>query len=215
MKTGKPVIVVLNEGRPRIISDFIDDADAVIQTYLPGNYGGIALANVLFGKTVPSGKLPYTYPKYANDLVPYFHKYSDDAEVSVEPEFKRFNPQYEFGTGLSYTKFEYSNLLVKKGKELEISVDISNTGKYDAKESVLLFISDDYATLSPDVKRLRGFEKISLKVNETKKVVFKINSKDVSFVNAENKWIFEEGTFTINIDKLKERVKITSSGEWK
>ncbi len=215
MKTGKPVVVVLNEGRPRVISSFINDASAVLQTYLPGNYGGEALASILFGDIVPSGKLPYTYPRYVNDLTPYFHKYSDEAEAAINPRLIRFNPQYKFGTGLSYTKFEYSNLTVKTGENLTISVDVKNIGNYDGKESVLLFIGDDYASLSPDIKRLRGFDKVSLKINETKSVSFNINSKDVSFVNANNTWTYEAGSYSITVAGLKQKVFIDSKGTWK
>lgn len=212
-KAGKPVVLVLNEGRPRCISSIEPAMSAVIQTYLPGNYGGDALADILFGDVNPSGKLPYTYPSYPNSVTSYYHKPSEEqkrAEGAYIYE-SDYNPQYEFGFGLSYTTFEYSNLKISskdfsKGGKLKISVDVKNTGKRAGKETVLLYSSDLYATITPDVKRLRRFEKITLDAGETKTVNFEISGTDLAFVNTDNKWITEPGEFEIAIGKLKSKI---------
>ncbi|WP_316823604.1 glycoside hydrolase family 3 N-terminal domain-containing protein [Pedobacter gandavensis] len=209
--TGKKVILVLNEGRPRVISKFEKKMAAVVQTYLPGNYGGDALADVLYGVVNPSGKLPYTYPQFPNALFTYYHKPSENKGTTegVYNYDADYNPQYVFGAGLSYTTFKYDQLklssnTLKKGETLTITVNVSNTGKLAGKESVLLFTSDLYATLiTPDVKRLRGFEKIDLKAGETKTVTFKIQPEDLAFINTENKAVTEEGEFTLQIADQK------------
>ncbi len=205
--TGKKVILVLNEGRPRVISKFEKKMNAVVQTYLPGNFGGDALADVLYGVVNPSGKLPYTYPQFPNALFTYYHKPSENKGTTegVYNYDADYNPQYVFGAGLSYTTFKYDQLklssnTLKKGETLTVTVNVSNTGKVAGKESVLLFTSDLYATLiSPDVKRLRAFEKIDLKPGETKTVTFKIQPEDLAFINTESKSITEEGEFTLEI----------------
>ena len=209
-KTGKPVILVLNEGRPRCISAIEPHMLAVIQTYLPGNYGGDALADIVFGDVNPSGKLPYTYPSYPNSLVTYYHKPSEEqkrAEGAYVYE-SDYNPQYEFGHGLSYTTFEYNNLRVSKkefsfGDILTVSVDVKNTGKRSGKESVLLYSSDLYASITPDVKRLRKFSKINLDPEQTKTVSFEISEKDLAFVNQQNVWVTEPGEFELSTGGLK------------
>ncbi|WP_316805020.1 glycoside hydrolase family 3 N-terminal domain-containing protein [Pedobacter nototheniae] len=209
--TGKPVILILNEGRPRIISKFEKKMSAVVQTYLPGNFGADALSDILFGDVNPSGKLPYTYPQYPNALFTYYHKPSE-ARETVEGVYNYdsdFNPQYVFGQGLSYTTFKYSNLklsnnTLKAGETLTITVEVSNTGKAEGKESVLLYTSDLVASLiTPDVKRLRGFEKITLKPGETKTVTFAITAADIAVVNLENKKITEAGEFKVQIGDQK------------
>lgn len=215
-KLGKPVVLVLNEGRPRCISGIEPLMSAVIQTYLPGNYGGDALADILFGDVNPSGKLPYTYPAYPNSIVNYYHKFSEEQKPS-EGAYKYesdYNPQYYFGFGLSYTTFKYSNLklstqTLKGDKALDISVDITNTGARSGKESVLLFSSDLVASISPDVKRLRRFTKIHLEPNETKTVRFSITSKDLAFVNTDNSWVTEPGQFDLQIADLKAKFTYT------
>ncbi|MGB4575645.1 MAG: glycoside hydrolase family 3 N-terminal domain-containing protein, partial [Paludibacter sp.] len=215
-KLGKPVVLVLNEGRPRCISGIEPLMSAVIQTYLPGNYGGDALADILFGDVNPSGKLPYTYPAYPNSIVNYYHKFSEEQKPS-EGAYKYesdYNPQYYFGFGLSYTTFKYSNLklstqTLKGDKALDISVDITNTGARSGKESVLLFSSDLVASISPDVKRLRRFTKIHLEPNETKTVRFSITSKDLAFVNTDNSWVTEPGQFELQIADLKAKFTYT------
>lgn len=203
--TGKPVVLILNEGRPRIISRFEKDVKAIVQAYLPGNFGGDALADILFGKVNPSGKLPYTYPQFPNSLISYIHKPSEERETMAGAYnySADFNPQFEFGHGLSYTTFEYSALalsdsVLNEGGSLTITVDVTNAGEREGKEAVLLFISDVTATLiTPDVKRLRGFEKISLQPGETKKVSFQLRPEDIAFVNHELETVTEPGEFRI------------------
>lgn len=214
--TGKPVILVLNQGRPRIINRIDEKSKAILMSYLPGNFGGDAIADVIFGKQNPSGKLPYTYPKYPHSHVNYWHKYSEEqtrAEGMYNYE-SDYAPLYEFGHGLSYTTFEYSNLKLSKTKiteneTLEVSVDVRNTGKRDGKEAVLLYLSDLYASLAPDMKRLKGFEKIELKAGETKTVKFKITKTEMSFVNIDSKTIVEPGNFEIKIGNLKAGFELT------
>jgi len=209
-KTGKPMILVLNEGRPRIIRTIEPDVKAVLQSYLPGNFGGLAVADILFGDVNPSGKLPYTYPLFVNSLVTYDHKPSEHQArmVGVYDYESDFAIQYPFGFGLSYTTFEYSNLtlssdkLQKNGK-LEISVKVKNTGNMEGKETVLLYTSDLFASVTPDVKRLRGFEKINLKPGKEQTVSFSLTPEDVSFINAQNKRVTEPGEFVVRIAELK------------
>ncbi len=200
-KTGKPVILVLAEGRPRIVTSAEALSAATIMAYLPGNEGGNALADILFGDTNPSGKLPITYPRYANALVNYYRKNIENGNSDDE---HGYNPLYEFGYGLSYTNFTYSNLKISKpnltdGQVLTITVDVRNTGQLEGKESVLLYISDLYASLTPDTKRLRGFEKINLKPGEVCTVKFNITPKDLAFVNEMSKLVTEAGEFKIQI----------------
>lgn len=213
-KSGKPVILVLNEGRPRCIREIEPSMAAVVQTYLPGNYGGDALADILFGDVNPSGKLPYTYPSYPNSLVTYYHKPAEEqkrAEGAYVYE-SDYNPQYEFGYGLSYTDFEYSNLRVSSktisgNKPVEIFVDIANTGSRRGKEVVMLYTSDLYASITPDVKRLRRFTKIELEPGEKKTVRFELNARDLAFVTPDGKWVAEPGDFEIKTGSLKQVIK--------
>ncbi len=205
-KTGKPVILVLNEGRPRLVSKFVDKMDAVVQTYLPGNFGGVALAKILKGEINPSGKLPYTYPKYPNTLITYDFKPAENQEkMSGMYDYESFlDIQWPFGFGLSYTTFEYSNLQLnqkdfKVGDTVEASVTVTNTGKVAGKEAVLLFTKDHFATITPDVSRLRAFDKISLNAGESKVVTFKVPVKDLAFINADNVPVVEEGKFSLGI----------------
>ena len=216
--TGKPVILVLNQGRPRIINRIDEKSKAILMSYLPGNFGGDAIADVIFGKQNPSGKLPYTYPKYPHSHVNYWHKYSEEqtrAEGMYNYE-SDYAPLYEFGHGLSYTTFEYSNLKLSKTKvteneTLEVTVEVRNTGKRTGKEAVLLYLSDLYASLAPDMKRLKGFEKIELKAGETKTVKFKITKAELSFVNIDSKTIVEPGDFEIKIGNQKAGFELTPS----
>ena len=201
MKTGKPLIYILNEGRPRIFNDIEPGAAAVLDVYLPSNFGADALADILTGDINPSGKLPITYPRYTNSLAPYIHKPS---EGNGNPQGGAFHPQYEFGYGLSYTTFEYSNLTIDKktfapNETATINVTIKNTGSRAGKEVAELFVSDLIASLTPDVKRLRGFEKIDLQPGESKTVTFKLALKDLAFVNTDNKKILEAGEFKTQI----------------
>lgn len=216
--TGKPVILVLNEGRPRLIREIEREMDAVIQLYLPGNFGGDALADVLYGDVNPSGKLPYTYPMYANTLVTYDHKPSEeqnkmDGMYDYESDFAI---QYPFGYGLSYTDFEYSDLTLDKSSidtdgSLKISVKVKNTGNRTGKEVVQLYISDQYASITPDVKRLRGFKKISLDPGESQTVEFAVKARDVAFVANDLRWTVEKGDYEVMIDTLKDSFKITET----
>lgn len=213
--TGKPIILVLNEGRPRIISKFEPLIQGIVMTYLPGNFGGDALASILFGDENPSGKLPFNYPKFPNSLVNYNHKPSESRSV-VEGVYNYdadYNPQYEFGFGLSYTTFAYSNLKlsansISANDELTVSVDVKNMGNREGKEVVDLYLSDLYASITPDVKRLKGFEKISLKPGEIRTVTFKLNKANFSFVNAQSKAVVEPGDFEVAIANLKAKFNI-------
>lgn len=209
--TSKPVILVLNEGRPRLISKFEPEMEGIIQTYLPGNFGGDALADILFGDVNPSGKLPYTYPRYPNALITYYHKHSEErSTMSGAYNYSAdYYPQYEFGYGLSYTTFTYSNLHLDKktlypSGELTITVDVTNAGKREGKETVELYISDLVASITPDVKRLRGFEKVQLKSGETKTISFTISANDIAFYNLNAQKITEPGEFKVRIQNLED-----------
>jgi beta-glucosidase len=212
---GKPVILVLNEGRPRIISKIEPLMPAIVQTYLPGNFGADALADILFGEVNPSGKLPYTYPKYPNSLVNYNHKPSESRSV-VEGVYNYdadYNPQYEFGHGLSYTTFTYSNLVLSSNKiterdKLQVSIDVANTGSLEGKEVVDVYLSDLYASITPDKKRLKAFEKINLKPGEVKTVKFTLTKEELAFINAKNQKVVEPGEFEIQIGNLKKKFEV-------
>lgn len=210
-KLNKPIILVLNEGRPRLISDFEDKMTAVIQCYLPGNEGARALADILYGDVNPSGRLPYNYPRYPNSLEKYNRKYTEslgDEEQNNDAQYqKSYSPQFEFGTGLSYTTFEYSNLTIDKSEinntdSVTVTVNVKNTGKTTGKEAVLLYLSDKVASITPEVKALKRFEKISLNPGENKTVTFTLHQKDLQFVNDDLKWVSEKGTFLIQISNL-------------
>ena len=201
-KTGKPIVLVLVEGRPRIIRDIEPLADAVVMAYLPGDEGGRAISDVIFGHINPSGKLPYTYPKYSGNFLTYYHKKTDIRDIDWG--YNGFYPQYEFGYGLSYTTFEYSNLKISNetitpAEELFISIDVKNTGNRVGKETVQVYLKDMVATVSPDSKRLVRFEKITLQPNETKTIQFKLTSNEYRTFGIHNNWIFEEGEFEIQI----------------
>ncbi|WP_440134434.1 glycoside hydrolase family 3 N-terminal domain-containing protein [Chitinophaga sancti] len=204
--TGKPIVYVLTEGRPRIISAIEPLSAAVIHAYLAGNEGGNVIADVLAGKINPSGKLPYTYPRSTNSLVNYYHKYTETLQFD---ETAGYNPQWEFGFGLSYTQFAYSNLklssevLSAATKTITVSVDVTNSGKVTGKEAVLLYVSDEVASITPEVKRLRGFEKIELKPGETKTVKFAIDKDRLSFINWQLQRVTEAGDFTVSVGGLK------------
>lgn len=208
--TGKPVILVLNQGRPRIIRTIEPLMKGVINSYLPGNFGGLAIADVIFGDVNPSGKLPFTYPLYVNSLVTYDHKPSEHQArmVGMYDYESDFAIQYPFGFGLSYTTFEYSDLKLSsdkltKGGSVDVSVTVKNTGSREGMEVVQLYTSDLYASITPDVKRLRGFEKLSLAAGESKTVTFTLKPGDVSFINALNQRVTEPGDFEVMIAGLK------------
>jgi len=220
-KTGKPIVLVLNEGRPRLIADIEPLAKAIVHIMLPGNYGGDALANLLAGDANFSAKLPYTYPKEINSLANYDYKVSEevgtmagaynyDAKVSL---------QWPFGYGLSYTTFEYANLKVDKANftaddVLTVTVDVKNTGSRAGKESVLLYSSDLIASIVPDNKRLRCFTKISLEPGETKTVTFTLPAKDLAFVGADGRWTLEEGDFLLRVARLTAPTTCTKTKVW-
>jgi beta-glucosidase len=212
-KTGKPVILILNEGRPRIISRIEAGAAAVVDIYLPSNFGGDALADMLSGDVNPSGKLPITYPRYTNDLAGYIHKPSEGAD---NPQGGATDPQYPFGFGLSYTSFTYSKLSLNKisykpDETITVTVMVTNNGTREGKETVQLYVSDLIASFTPDVKRLRGFEKISLQPGESKTVSLKVSVKDLAFVNPQNKKTIEEGEFKLQVAGLSTTFIVTSS----
>jgi len=203
--TGKPIVLILNEGRPRIINDIEPLASAVVDVLLPGNYGGDALAALLAGEENFSAKLPFTYPKHTNKFAVYDYKPSENqATMSGVYNYNAvMDVQWPFGHGLSYTTFEYSNLIVPSdpfdsNDVLTVKVDVTNTGNVAGKESVLLFSSDLYASSIPDVRRLRAFKKIDLAPGETKTVEFLVTAKDLAFVNYDGLWTIEKGEFVFS-----------------
>ena len=220
-KTGKPIILVLNEGRPRLIADIEPLAKAVVHVFLPGNYGADALANLLAGDANFSAKMPYTYPREINSLNTYDYKVSEevgtmagaynyDAKVSL---------QWPFGYGMSYTTYAYSNLKVDKTQftaddVLTVSVDVKNTGQRAGKEAVLLYSSDLVASIVPDNKRLRDFTKITLEPGEVKTVTFQLPAKSLAFVGADGKWTLEEGDFVLKIADQTVGVACTQTKVW-
>ena len=205
-KTGKPVILVLNEGRPRLIADIEPLAQGIIDILIPGNMGGDALVGLVSGKSNFSGKMPYTYPKEINSLANYDFKKSEEVGT-MEGAYDynaKITQQWGFGYGLSYTSYQYSNLKVSQsdfrhGDIIKVSVDVKNTGKVAGKESVLLFSSDLIASMVPDGRRLRAFDKIELQPGETKTVTFNLNADDLAFVGYDGKWVLEEGDFKLMI----------------
>lgn len=205
-QTGKPVILVLNEGRPRLIADIEPLAQGIINILIPGNMGGDALANLVSGKSNFSGKMPYTYPKEINSLANYDFKKSEEVGT-MEGAYDynaKITQQWAFGYGLSYTSYKYSNLKVSKsdfrhGDIIKVSVDVKNTGKVAGKESILLFSSDLVASMVPDGRRLRAFDKVELQPGETKTVTFELKADDLAFVGWDGKWRLEEGDFKLMI----------------
>ncbi|MGM0496880.1 MAG: glycoside hydrolase family 3 N-terminal domain-containing protein [Bacteroidota bacterium] len=209
--TGKPVTLILVEGRPRLISKFEEKMDGILMAYLPGNRGGDAIANVLFGDVNPSGKLPFTYPKYPNALETYDRKHTEN--LGEGENETSYNPQFEFGHGLSYTDFTYSNLqvsdsIISEENPVEITLKVKNEGERKGKEAILLFISDHYASITPSVKKLKRFKKITLDAGEEKTVGFSINNDDLAFMGKDNNWITEKGRFTVSVGNLKTQIKL-------
>ncbi len=220
-KTGKPIVLVLNEGRPRLIADIEPLAKAVVHIFLPGNYGGDALANLLAGEANFSARLPYTYPKEINSLINYDYKVSEQVSTmaGAYDYDAKVTQQWPFGYGLSYTTFEYSNLRVDKtnftpADVLHVSVDVKNTGARSGMESVLLYSSDLVASLTPDCRRLRDFKKISLREGETQTVSFSLPASDLAFVGADGKWILEEGDFVLSVGGQNIKVCCSSTKKW-
>lgn len=219
--TGKPIVLILNQGRPRIVNDIVPLAKAVVNIMLPGNYGGDALANLLAGDVNFSGKMPFTYPKLINSLATYDYKpcenigqmagnYNYDSVMDV---------QWQFGFGLSYSTYQYDNLRTDKSsftpdEELTVTVDVTNTGGKEGKESVLLYSSDLVASSTPDNIRLRDFEKISLKPGETKTVTFKLKANDLAFVGYDGKWRLEKGDFKLSCGNQQTTITCTQTKVW-
>ncbi len=220
--TGKPIILVLNEGRPRIIGDIEPLAKAVVDVMLPSNYGGDALAALLAGDENFSGKLPFTYPKHINSLHTYDYKVSEHRETMAGSYNYDavMDVQWPFGYGLSYTTFAYSNFVLdtpadfKAGDEIKVSVKVTNTGDRAGKEAVLLYSSDLVASLIPDVKRLRGFEKIDLQPGESKIVSFVLPANELAFVGADGKWRLEKGDFRLSCGGLGLMLNCTETKVW-
>jgi beta-glucosidase len=201
-KSGKPIVLVLLQGRARIIREIEPLADAILMAYWPGHEGGRALAEIISGAENPSGKLPYTYPRYTNTLHTYQHKGSDKLDNKFGMD--GFNPQWEFGHGLSYTNFQFSNFTISADtiyseQNITVSVDVKNVGKHLGKEVAQLFIRDMVASITPDDRKLIGFEKIHLNAGETKTVSLTIGYDDLKFVGLDNQWIAEVGDFEVLI----------------
>ena len=221
-KTGKPVVLVLNEGRPRLIADIEPLAQGIIDILIPGNMGGDALVNLVSGKSNFSGKMPYTYPKEINSLANYDFKKSEEVGT-MEGAYDynaKITQQWGFGYGLSYTSYKYSNLKVSQsdfrhGDIIKVSVDVKNTGKVAGKESVLLFSSDLIASMVPDGRRLRAFNKIELQPGETKTMTFELKADDLAFVGWDGKWRLEEGDFKLTIADQSADIHCTDTYLWK
>ena len=220
-KTGKPVVLVLNEGRPRLIADIEPLAQGIIDILIPGNMGGDALVGLVSGKSNFSGKMPYTYPKEINSLANYDFKKSEEVGT-MEGAYDynaKITQQWGFGYGLSYTSYQYSNLKVSQsdfrhGDIIKVSVDVKNTGKVAGKESVLLFSSDLIASMVPDGRRLRAFDKIELQPGEIKTVTFNLNADDLAFVGYDGKWVLEEGDFKLMIADQSADIHCEKTYQW-
>lgn len=220
-QTGKPVILVLNEGRPRLIADIEPLVQGIIDILIPGNMGGDALANLVSGKSNFSGKMPYTYPKEINSLANYDFKKSEEVGT-MEGAYDynaKITQQWGFGYGLSYTTYKYSNLKVSQpdfrhGDIIKVSVDVKNTGKVAGKESVLLFSSDLIASMVPDGRRLRAFDKVELQPGETKTMIFELKADDLAFVGWNGKWRLEEGDFKLMIADQSADIHCTDTYQW-
>lgn len=209
--TGTPIVLVLVEGRPRIIREMEPFAKAIVHAYLPGSEGGRAVTDILSGKANPSGKLPFTYPKYSNSLFVYDHKGTD--VIPSNDLAKGFDVQFEFGHGLSYTTFEYSDLRLSAdqidlAEQITIEVDVANTGERTGKEVVQLYVADRVASITPSVKRLRGFKKVSLEPGEKRTIKFVLSADDLAFVGKDMEWITEPGLFEVMVANQKMRFEI-------
>ena len=219
--TGKPIVLVLNEGRPRIIHDIEPLAKGIIHVLLPGNYGADALANILAGDANPSAKMPYTYPRHEAELTTYDYRVSEEMD-KMEGAYDYdavISVQWPFGYGLSYTTFEYNNLRCnldsfKVTDSLSFTVDVTNTGSRAGKEVVMLFSRDMVASLTPENRRLRAFTKIDLKPGETKTVTLTIPASDLAFVGADGKWILEEGDFRMQVGTQVMTIRCDETHQW-
>jgi beta-glucosidase len=198
---GKPIVLVLAEGRPRLIHRIVEKVNAIVLAYLPGMEGGTAITDVLFGDVVPSGKLPITYPKYPNSLVTHDYKVQEVDLGNV------YDPEFPFGFGLSYTTFGYSGLTLSDtsmlmGGKIRVGVTVKNAGSVAGKEVVQLYVSDLYRSLTPPARELKGFKKISLSPGESTTVEFTLTAADLSFIGRENRRITEKGKFRVAIEGL-------------
>jgi beta-glucosidase len=201
-KLGKPMVFALVFNRPMIIREIEPLANAILQCYLPGDYGGEAFARILYGEVNPSGKLPFTYPRHTGTFVPYDHKYTE----TLDKNFGRnaFNPQWEFGFGLSYSQFEYSNLKLDsetfaKDGQIQVSFTVANASDSPGKEVVQVYVTDMVASISPSVKRLRAFDKIAIGARDSVEVSMSIPVNELSFVGKENLWVIQEGEFVLSV----------------
>ena len=219
--TGKPMILVLNEGRPRIIHDLEPLAQGIIHIMLPGNFGGNALANILSGEANPSAKMPYTYPRHEAELTTYDYRVSEEMD-KMEGAYDYdavISVQWPVGYGLSYTTFEYSSLVCSHSDfnvqdELTFTVDVTKTGKRTGKEVVMLFSRDMVASLTPENRRLRAFQKVELKPGETKQVTLKIPASDLAFVGSDGRWILEAGEFRIQVGNQLIHIQCSETYQW-
>ncbi len=220
-QTGKPVVLILNEGRPRILGPMVEKAKAVVHVMLPGNYGGDALANLLSGDANFSAKLPFTYPRLINSLATYDYKPSENRST-MEGNYNydaKMDVQWTFGEGLSYTTYQYSNLKADKTEftaqdDLTFTVDVTNTGSVAGTEPVLLFTSDLVASSTPDVQRLRQFDRVTLKPGETKTVTLRIKASDLAFVGYDGKWVLEKGDFRVKCGSEALQIRCTATNHW-
>jgi beta-glucosidase len=211
--SGKKVVLVLLEGRPRILRDIEEGANAIVQCYLPGDFGAEALIKLVYGEANFSGKLPYTYPKY--DGVIEFYDHPTSVARDNNGGWDAFDPQWEFGFGISYTNFVYSDLKLSKEKmkendTLTVSVKITNTGSMGGKETVQLYLRDEYASLTPAVKVLKRFKKIYLKSGGNESIEFKLSKNDLEFYDQEGERVLEPGMFRIIVGSMEEDFELTN-----
>ena len=214
-KTEKPIILILNQGRPRLITDIQELMKGIINIYLPGNLGGNALVDIVSGVVNPSGKLPYTYPAFPNSLIPYYYKPSEVQNNSqgAYNYVGKVNNLYDFGYGLSYSDFSYSNFNIDKteysrSESIKVSIDVTNNSNIDGKETIQLYTSDLYASLTPDNKRLRDFKKIKINAGITKTIEFILPVTELSFINASNENVVESGLFNIKVGDFNKDISI-------
>lgn len=220
-ETGKPIVLILNGGRPRLINDIEPLVNGVINILLPGNYGGDALANILAGDVNPSAKMPYTYPRNQAELTTYDYRVSEETD-KMEGAYDYdavISVQWPFGYGLSYTTFEYSNFKANAesftaADELTFSIDVTNTGTRAGKEAVMLFSRDLVASLTPESRRLRAFKKVELQPGETKTVTLSIKASDLAFVGADGKWILEQGGFRMQSGNQTLNITCNKTHKW-
>jgi beta-glucosidase len=206
--TGKPVIVVLVEGRPRLISRIADKVPAIVMAYNPSDQGGRAVADIIFGDYNPNGKLPFTYPRSTNNYLAYDHKLFETEDTNFGNAATR--PQFDFGTGLSYTTYRYSDLTVSPKSipltgNVRVSVKVTNTGKRAGKEAAILYLRDEVASLTPAGKRVKRFAKVHLEPGESKTLSFTLSRDDLSFIGQNNRPIVEPGDFTVLIGGLSDK----------